>query len=110
MPATDLAHPTENRPLSIQEYKRIQEFPHSWQLAGPLVQQYKQVGNAVPSSFGYAIGKTIKALIDSEDIPIFENFKYSRYKKTSQLQWETEFGKIVEAKRSEGSQTELLLI
>ncbi len=30
MPATDLAHPVENRPLSIEEYKRIQEFPDDW--------------------------------------------------------------------------------
>ena len=27
MPATDLAHPEKNRPLSIEEYKRIQQFP-----------------------------------------------------------------------------------
>jgi len=40
MPATDLAHPEEDRPLSIQEYKRIQEFPDDWELAGPLIQQY----------------------------------------------------------------------
>lgn len=52
MPATDLAHPTENRPLSIQEYKRIQEFPDNWDLAGPLIQKYKQIGNAVPISMG----------------------------------------------------------
>ena len=32
MPATDLAHPELNRPLSIQEYKRIQEFPDDWKL------------------------------------------------------------------------------
>lgn len=109
MPATDLAHPTEPRPLSIQEYKRIQEFPDDWQLAGPLVQQYKQVGNAVPASLGYAIGKMVKALINAEDIPTFENFRYSRYRKTSQVQWESEFRKIVEASRNEALQTELLL-
>ena len=32
MPATDLAHPTQDRPLSIEEYKRIQEFPDNWKL------------------------------------------------------------------------------
>lgn len=109
MPATDLAHPTEDRPLSIQEYKRIQEFPDGWQLAGPLIQQYKQVGNAVPTSLGYAIGKMIKALINSEDVPIFEDFRYSRYKKTSQLQWEAEFQKAASVRRSQSLQTELLL-
>lgn len=109
MPATDLAHPTENRPLSIQEYKRLQEFPDDWQLAGPLVQQYKQVGNAVPVSLGYAIGKTVDTLIKQESLPVFPNFKYSRYKKTSQSQWESEFKKTVASRKSQVLQTELLL-
>lgn len=91
MPATDLAHPSEDRPLSIQEYKRIQEFPDSWLLAGPLVQQYKQVGNAVPVSLGYAVGKMVKALIDGELVTPLINFKYSRYKNTSTQDWEKEF-------------------
>ena len=59
MPATDLAHPVENRPLSIQEYKRIQEFPDDWKLAGSIRNQYKQIGNAVPVSLGRAIGKLL---------------------------------------------------
>lgn len=45
MPATELAHPTENRPLSIQEYKRIQEFPDDWVIEGSLLDKYKQIGN-----------------------------------------------------------------
>ena len=48
MPATDLGHPVEDRPLSVQEYKRIQEFPDNWKLSGNLRNQYKQIGNAVP--------------------------------------------------------------
>lgn len=91
MPATDLAHPTEHRPLSIQEYKRIQEFPDSWVLAGPLVQQYKQVGNAVPVSMGYAVGQLIRNLIDGKSITPLLNFKYSRYKNTATQDWEKEF-------------------
>ena len=91
MPATDLAHPTEDRPLSIQEYKRIQEFPDNWVLAGPLIQQYKQVGNAVPVSMGMAVGKLIKALINKESVTPFLNFKYSRYKNTATQEWEKEF-------------------
>ena len=109
MPATDLAHPTEDRPLSIQEYKRLQEFPESWQLAGPLVQQYKQIGNAVPVSFGAAIGRTVKALIEQQPLLDFPNFEHSRYKKTSQLQWESEFRKTVEARQDKSLQTELFL-
>jgi len=48
MPATDLAHPEENRPLSIQEYKVLQEFPNNWTIEGSILEQYKQIGNAVP--------------------------------------------------------------
>ena len=78
MPATDLAHPCEDRPLSIQEYKRIQEFPDNWELAGSLIEQYKQVGNAVPASLGIAIAKMVNNLFDSVEIqqprglPVFE--------------------------------------
>ncbi|ATG77020.1 DNA cytosine methyltransferase [Pseudoalteromonas sp. 1_2015MBL_MicDiv] len=91
MPATDLAHPEEDRPISVQEYKRIQEFPDNWLLAGPLVQQYKQVGNAVPIGLGFAVGNLIMNLIKGVgSIPI-DGFKYSRYKKTSDTEWKAEF-------------------
>lgn len=83
MPATDLAHPVELRPLSIQEYKRVQEFPDSWELQGPLVQQYKQVGNAVPIPLGKAVGLQIKAHEKGEAIEPPKGFKFSRYKGTS---------------------------
>ena len=29
MPATDLCHPEEDRPLSVEEYKRLQQLPDS---------------------------------------------------------------------------------
>ncbi len=93
MPATDLAHPEEDRPLSIQEYKRIQEFPDNWTLAGPLLQQYKQVGNAVPISLGEAVGNLIIKLLKKEDVPVFNGFRYSRYKNTSCTDWESDFSK-----------------
>jgi len=91
MPATDLAHPKENRPLSIQEYKRIQEFPDDWDLAGPLIQQYKQVGNAVPVGFGLAVGKLIFNLIQGKPVQDIPNFKHSRYNNTSTKEWELDF-------------------
>lgn len=87
MPATDLAHPEEPRPLSIEEYKRIQEFPEDWEFAGPLIQQYKQIGNAVPASLGYAIGSLIQSLRASRKLPILADFSYSRYRNTSDSDW-----------------------
>jgi DNA (cytosine-5)-methyltransferase 1 len=93
MPATDLAHPEELRPLSIEEYKRIQEFPSTWELAGPLIQQYKQVGNAVPLSLGCAVGNLISNLIYGRPVTDYAGFKYSRYKNTSDEAWKVEFHK-----------------
>jgi DNA (cytosine-5)-methyltransferase 1 len=91
MPATDLAHPELDRPLSIQEYKRLQEFPDNWELAGPLIQQYKQVGNAVPVGLGRTVGQHILNLLCGRNIKSLPGFKYSRYKGTSSIEWEKEF-------------------
>ena len=91
MPATDLAHPEDDRPLSIEEYKRLQEFPDFWKFAGPLVQQYKQVGNAVPHSLGKTLGQTLIKCLNGEKIIERINFPYSRYKNTSEIEWQKKF-------------------
>jgi len=88
MPATDLAHPKENRPLSVQEYKRIQEFPDEWIICGNITDQYRQIGNAVPVSLGHAIGKEIIAHSKGKRIETFPRFSYSRYKGTDETTWE----------------------
>ncbi len=88
MPATDLAHPEEDRPLSIQEYKRIQQFPDDWALEGSLIEQYRQIGNAVPIGLGKAIGKLIMNYMEDDEILNWEDFKYSRYKNTTDQSWE----------------------
>ncbi len=92
MPATDLAHPEEDRPLSVQEYKRIQEFPDEWKITGNIIEQYKQIGNAVPVSLGLAAGKLVKSLLKEESIPKVKNFPYSRYENTSEETWERMIG------------------
>lgn len=109
MPATDLAHPEEDRPLSIEEYKRIQEFPDSWELAGPLIQQYKQVGNAVPLSLGHAVGNLVMSLIVGTNINNIANFKYSRYRNTSHEEWLHEFQQQIKKHKESFSQQELSL-
>ena len=88
MPATDLGHPDKNRPISIQEYKRIQEFPDEWKLSGSLRNQYKQIGNAVPISLGKAIGKLIVNHMMRKKIKVINNFRYSRYLNTSDKDWQ----------------------
>jgi DNA (cytosine-5)-methyltransferase 1 len=58
--ATCLCHPTRVRPLSVEEYARIQGFPDSWAFSGSAKQKYRQIGNAVPINLGKAIGQSIK--------------------------------------------------
>lgn len=107
MPATDLAHPIEDRPLSVEEYKRIQQFPDNWELAGPIIQQYKQIGNAVPLGMGFAVGTLIMNLLNKVEIIPIESFKYSRYKNTCDTEWKNNFKKQIEAFEDKFDQQEL---
>ena len=88
MPATDLCHPSEDRPLSIEEYKRIQQFPSEWKICGTLSDQYRQVGNAVPVGLGEAIGRAILAHRNGELVTPPKGFPHSRYKGTDEASWE----------------------
>lgn len=56
---TERCHPDETRPFTVREYARIQTFPDDWQFSGPLAQQYKQIGNAVPVNLGREVGYSI---------------------------------------------------
>jgi len=93
MPATDLCHPQEDRPLSIEEYKRIQQFPDDWKMAGTLIDQYRQVGNAVPVGLGEAIGRMVVSLLQKSETCAVPNFSYSRYNATDDIAWENQFVK-----------------
>ena len=59
MKQTDRCHPLEIRPFSYRENARIQGFPDDWMFYGNLASKYKQVGNAVPVSLSFDIGKAI---------------------------------------------------
>jgi DNA (cytosine-5)-methyltransferase 1 len=65
---TDRCHPEEIRPFTIRESARIQTFPDNWEFSGSILQQYKQIGNAVPVEFAKSIGLSIKSYLD-----IYEN-------------------------------------
>ncbi len=56
---TERCHPDETRPFTVREYARIQTFPDDWQFSGPMAQQYKQIGNAVPVNLGREVGYSI---------------------------------------------------
>ena len=106
MPATDLCHPTADRPLSVEEYARIQEFPDKWKICGPINEQYKQIGNAVPIKLGEAIAKTIIADMRGEKLPYIPGFSFSRYKNTSDLTWQHDMNVRLEKARTAQSETE----
>jgi DNA (cytosine-5)-methyltransferase 1 len=100
MPATDLCHPEELRPLSVEEYKRIQGFPDHWQLRGDIESNYRQIANAVPVRLGEAVGRTILEHMQthgSEDPA--PGFRYSRYARTSEREWIT--GETAQARLAE---------
>ena len=86
MPATLLCHPIDLRPLSIEEYARIQQFPDTWKFEGKIEEIYKQIGNAVPVGLGYAAGMQIMRHIENK-IKVNEEstnmIPYSRYKNTT---------------------------
>ena len=99
MPATDLCHPTENRPLSVEEYACIQEFPKDWTICGPILERYKQIGNAVPIKLGEAIAKRIIADMNHQGFTPEYNYRYTRYKNTSDVSWKIEMDKAIKKAR-----------
>ncbi|WP_300772888.1 DNA cytosine methyltransferase [uncultured Acetatifactor sp.] len=62
--ATMLCHPRQDRPLSVKEYARIQQFPDDWEFTGTITAKYRQIGNAVPVGLAEAIGRAVIATAD----------------------------------------------
>ncbi len=62
--STALCHPTETRALSLRECARIQEFPDDWIFCGTPLEQYTQVGNAVPVGLAVVVGGVVAKLLD----------------------------------------------
>ena len=63
---TERCHPDETRPFTVREYARIQSFPDSWNFAGSVGEQYKQIGNAVPAELARRIGLQIVEALNGE--------------------------------------------
>lgn len=60
-----LCHPEELRPISIEEYKRVQGFPDDWVVPGSISTKYLLIGNAVPVHLSYAIAKKASELLNN---------------------------------------------
>jgi DNA (cytosine-5)-methyltransferase 1 len=86
MKATDLCHPKELRPLSVEEYAAIQTFPQNYQFAGRLDNQYRQIGNAVPCRFAQRIGQHLLQFDAGKEIR-WPLARVSRYVNTDERTW-----------------------
>lgn len=100
MPATDICHPEEDRPLSVQEYMRVQMFPDDWVMCGSITDRYRQIGNAVPVGLGEAVGRAILAHINGVDQVPPHGFPFSRYKGTDHVALESKMILPIESQES----------
>ena len=87
--ATMLCHPVKDRPLSVHEYARLQQFPEEWIFTGTTAAKYKQIGNAVPVGLAKAIGEAVIAAADGTAVIETKRFRgtavHSRIKDAIEL-------------------------
>src|SRR6202789_191888 len=89
MPATDLCHPEELRPLSVEEYAAIQTYPSWFKFEGRLTDKYRQLGNAVPALFGKMVAAHLAAFDDGTlKVEKKQRISFSRYVGTDHGSWQ----------------------
>jgi len=65
----DVNTPSEHFPrLTIPMVARLQDFPDDWEFQGGKTSQYRQIGNALPSSVSQAVGKAIANALNKVEV------------------------------------------
>lgn len=62
--STNIGHPFEHRPLSVEEYLEIQGFPTGYKVNGTVNDQYTQIGNAVPVQVAKILGEKLIEILE----------------------------------------------
>lgn len=68
-------HPEQNRNISVREAALLQGFPKWFKFSGPLVQMYRQIGNAVSPIFSSAIAKKIAEEMEQPTFVVRDTYK-----------------------------------
>ncbi|RWR87147.1 DNA cytosine-5-methyltransferase 1-like protein [Cinnamomum micranthum f. kanehirae] len=76
-----ILHPDQDRVLTIRENARLQGFPDSYKLYGPVKERYIQVGNAVAvpvaRALGFALGRARKGMSGGDPLmQLPQNFPF----------------------------------
>ena len=57
--------PKQSRSITVREAARLQTFPDDFEFVGPMTEQYKMIGNAVPPKFSKTLSKTLVKIFNN---------------------------------------------
>ena len=61
-----LCHPGEVRPLSVNEYARLQGFPDDWVVCGSTAAKYRLIGQATPVALSAAVAHQVRLSLECD--------------------------------------------